>query len=124
VPEKGRYGTGLIFLPKDELEAEICMVAVSDLVEKEGLHLLAVRDVPVNSDILGEISKSNEPSIKQIFITGEGLSQDQLELKLYLLRKKVEKMILNSTLKDKRNSYVVSLSTKRIIYKGMLTSLQ
>lgn len=124
VPEKGRYGTGLIFLPKDELEAEICMVAVSDLVEKEGLHLLAVRDVPVNSDILGEISRSNEPSIKQIFITGEGLSQDQLELKLYLLRKKVEKMILNSTLKDKRNSYVVSLSTKRIIYKGMLTSLQ
>lgn len=124
VPEKGRYGTGLIFLPKDELEAEICMVAVSDLVEKEGLHLLVVRDVPVNSDILGEISRSNEPSIKQIFITGEGLSQDQLELKLYLLRKKVEKMILNSTLKDKRNSYVVSLSTKRIIYKGMLTSLQ
>lgn len=124
VPEKGRYGTGLIFLPKDELEAEICMVAVSDLVEKEGLHLLAVRDVPVNSDILGEISRSNEPSIKQIFITGEGLSQDQLELKLYLLRKKVEKMILNSTLKDKRNSYVVSLSTKTIIYKGMLTSLQ
>lgn len=124
VPEKGRYGTGLIFLPKDELEAEICMVAVSDLVEKEGLHLLAVRDVPVDSDILGEISKSNEPSIKQIFITGEGLSQDQLELKLYLLRKKVEKMILNSTLKDKRNSYVVSLSTKRIVYKGMLTSLQ
>lgn len=124
VPEKGRYGTGLIFLPKDELEAEICMVAISDLIEKEGLHLLAVRDIPVNSDILGDISKSNEPSIKQIFITSESLSQDQLELKLYLLRKKIEKMILSSTLKDKRNAYVVSLSTRRIIYKGMLTSLQ
>lgn len=124
VPEKGRYGTGLVFLPQDTTEAEICMVALSDLVEKDGLHLLAVRDVPVNSDILGEISKSNEPVIKQIFVTGEDLTQDQLELKLYLLRKKVEKMILNSTLKDKRNSYIVSLSTKRIVYKGMLTSLQ
>ncbi len=124
VPEKGRYGTGLVFLPKDETEADIYMVALADLVKKDGLNLLAVRDVPVNSDILGEISKSNEPQIKQLFITGDGLSQDQLELKLYLLRKKIEKSVLNSTLKDKRNSYIVSLSTKRIIYKGMLTSLQ
>lgn len=124
VPEKGRYGTGLVFLPKEESEAEIYMVVLADLVEKEGLKLLAIRDVPVDSDILGEISRSNEPQIKQIFVTGENLSQDQLELKLYLLRKKIEKAVLNSTLKDKRNSYVVSLSTKRIIYKGMLTSLQ
>jgi len=124
VPEKGRYGTGLVFLPKDQTEAEIYMVALSDLVEKDGLKLLAVRDVPVNSDILGEISHSNEPQIKQIFVTGDDFSQDELELKLYLLRKKIEKSVLHSTLKDKRNAYVVSLSTKRIIYKGMLTSLQ
>ncbi|MDU1903839.1 MAG: glutamate synthase large subunit [Dysgonomonas sp.] len=124
VPEKGHYGTGLVFLPKDETEAEIFMVALTDLIQKDGLNLLAVRDVPVNSDILGEISKANEPTIKQLFITGEQFSPEQLELKLYLLRKKIEKSILNSTLKDKRNSYVVSLSTKRIIYKGMLTSLQ
>jgi len=124
VPEKGHYGTGLVFLPKDESEVEIYMVALTGIIEKEGLKLLAVRDVPVNSDILGEISKSNEPQIKQIFIVGEGLSQDELELKLYLIRKKIEKVILNSTIKDKRNSYIVSLSTKRIIYKGMLTSLQ
>ena len=124
VPEKGRYGTGLIFLPKDEAEADIFMVALKDQIQKEGLNLLAVRDVPVNSDILGEISKANEPTIKQLFITGEEFNQQQLEMKLYLLRKKIEKSILNSTLKDKRNSYVVSLSTKRIIYKGMLTSLQ
>jgi len=124
VPEKGRYGTGLVFLPKDKMEAEIFMEALSDLIAKDGLNLLAVRDVPVNSDILGDISKANEPIIKQLFITGEGFTQEQLELKLYLLRKKIEKSILHSTLKDKRNSYVVSLSTKRIIYKGMLTSLQ
>ncbi|QIK55787.1 glutamate synthase large subunit [Dysgonomonas sp. HDW5B] len=124
VPEKGHYGTGLVFLPKDEMEAEIYMITLSDLIERDGLSLLAVRDVPVNSDILGETSRASEPTIKQIFVTGEGLSQDQLELKLYLLRKKIEKVILSSTIKDKRNSYIVSLSTKRIIYKGMLTSLQ
>ncbi|HCO67121.1 MAG TPA: glutamate synthase subunit alpha, partial [Dysgonomonas sp.] len=124
VPEKGRYGTGLVFLPKDEVEADIFMVALKDQIQKEGLDLLAIRDVPVNSDILGEISRANEPTIKQLFITGEKFTQEQLEMRLYLLRKKIEKSILNSTLKDKRNSYVVSLSTKRIIYKGMLTSLQ
>ncbi|MFV0467598.1 MAG: glutamate synthase large subunit [Dysgonomonas sp.] len=125
VPEKGKYGTGLVFLPQDQSEAEIYMVSLTDFAEKEGLHLLAVRDVPVDSDILGEISRQSEPQIKQIFVTGdESWTQDQLELKLYLLRKKIEKSVLNSTLKDKRNSYIVSLSTKRIIYKGMLTSLQ
>jgi len=124
VPEKGRYGTGLVFLPTDKVEADIFMAALSELIQKEGLFLLAVRDVPVNSGILGEISKANEPIIKQLFITGEEFTPDQLELKLYLLRKKIEKSILHSSLKDKRNSYVVSLSTKRIVYKGMLTSLQ
>ncbi|GAB6012109.1 glutamate synthase large subunit [Viscerimonas tarda] len=124
VPEKGHYGTGLVFLPKDKSEADIYMLTLSDLVEKDGLKLLAVREVPVNSDILGEISRANEPQIKQIFIVGDDLTPEQLELKLYLLRKKVEKAVLNSTMKDKRNSYIVSLSTKRIIYKGMLTSLQ
>ena len=124
VPEKGSYGTGLVFLPKEKSEAEIYMVALSDIIEKDGLKLLAVRDVPVNSDILGEISKSNEPQIKQIFIVGNGLSQDELELKLYIIRKKIEKVVLHSAIKDKRNAYIVSLSTRRIIYKGMLTSLQ
>ncbi len=84
VPEKGHYGTGLVFLPKDEMEAEIYMITLSDLIERDGLSLLAVRDVPVNSDILGETSRASEPTIKQIFVTGEGLSQDQLELKLNL----------------------------------------
>lgn len=128
VPEKGHYGTGLVFLPKGEAEMESCMITLTQYIDKEGLKLLAVRDVPVNSEILGEMAKSNEPHIKQIFVLGEeGLSQDELEHKLYLFRKKIEKEIFNSkifSLETKRAFYIVSLSTKRLIYKGMLSSEQ
>lgn len=128
VPEKGHYGTGLVFLPKGEAEMESCMITLTQYIDKEGLKLLAVRDVPVNSEILGEMAKSNEPHIKQIFVLGEeGFSQDELEHKLYLLRKKIEKEIFNSkifSLETKRAFYIVSLSTKRLIYKGMLSSEQ
>ncbi|PQL95848.1 glutamate synthase large subunit [Apibacter adventoris] len=124
VPERGRYGTGLMFLPKDEEEKEAAMMLLTNLILKEELHLLAVRDVPVNTHILGEISRSSEPVIKQIFITGDNFSKDVLELKLYLLRKKFERELLNSKIQDKRSCYIVSLSLKTIIYKGMLTSMQ
>ncbi len=123
VPSKGKYGTGLVFLPKDVQKSNDCLNVIKDYVEKEGLTLLAVRDVPVNSEILGEISASNEPDIKQIFITGN-LQQDELERKLYIVRKKIEKAIQQSKLAAERSFYIVSLSTKQMIYKGMLTSLQ
>ena len=124
VPEKGRYGTGLVFLPKDEEQAEPCMEVVKSVLEQEDLHLLAVRDVPVCSDILGEISRQNEPLIKQLFVTGDSFSSEELERKLYIVRKKIEKKILKSAMPDRRSFYIVSLSIQRIIYKGMLTSTQ
>ena len=124
VPERGKYGTGLVFLPKDEEQAQLCMDTLENVLAQENLNLLAVREVPVNSDILGEISRKNEPLIKQIFVVGEDLSCDNLERKLYIARKKAEKKILKSFLEDKRSFYMVSLSTQRIVYKGMLTSMQ
>ncbi|MFV0471187.1 MAG: glutamate synthase large subunit [Paludibacteraceae bacterium] len=126
VPSKGKYGTGLVFLPKDKKKGNLCLNIIKESVEKENLRLTAVRDVPVNSGILGEISHSNEPSIKQIFVTAQNtaLSQDDLEIKLYIVRKKIEKLISQSTLASDRSFYIVSLSTKQMIYKGMLTSLQ
>jgi len=123
VPAKGKYGTGLVFFPKDAKKTELCLNVVKDNVEKEGLKLLAIRDVPVNSDILGEISASNEPQIKQIFVTG-ATSQEELEHKLYVVRKKIENSIYKSNISKERSFYIVSLSTKQMIYKGMLTSLQ
>ncbi len=123
VPAKGKYGTGLVFLPKELKKAELCLNVIKENVEKEGLVLFAVRDVPVNSQILGEISASNEPQIKQIFITGS-TSQQELERKLYVVRKKIENSISKSNIAKERVFYIVSLSTKQMIYKGMLTSLQ
>jgi glutamate synthase (NADPH) large chain len=123
VPAKGKYGTGLVFLPKDAKKADLCLQVIRENVEKEGLHLLAVRDVPVNSDILGVISASNEPYVKQIFVTGAA-NQEDLEHKLYIVRKKIENSIAKSGLAKERSFYIVSLSTRQMIYKGMLTSLQ
>ena len=123
VPAKGKYGTGLVFLPKDTKKAELCLNVIKENVEKEGLTLLAIRDVPVNSNILGEISASNEPQTKQIFVTGS-TSQEELERKLYIVRKKIENSISKSSISKERSFYIVSLSTKQMIYKGMLTSLQ
>ena len=123
VPAKGKYGTGLVFLPKDKKKADLCINVIKENIEKEGLTLLAVRDVPVNSDILGEISASNEPATKQLFVTGN-LSQEDLERKLYTVRKKIENAIQKSSIAKDRSFYIVSLSTKQMIYKGMLTSLQ
>jgi glutamate synthase (NADPH/NADH) large chain len=93
VPEKGKYGTGLIFFPKEQMEYSLCLQMMKEILEKEGLNLLSLRDVPVNSEILGEASGANEPLIKQIFITG-GVNQEDLERKLFLVRKKIEKATL------------------------------
>ncbi|MDP4278720.1 MAG: glutamate synthase central domain-containing protein, partial [Bacteroidota bacterium] len=123
VPEKGHYGTGLVFLPKASKAFNQCMDLLKEGLLAEGLTLLAVRDVPVNSDILGEIAKSNEPAIRQIVVTGPE-KPEELERKLFIARKKIEKVVANSSISEKRSFYIVSLSTKRIIYKGMLSSTQ
>ena len=123
VPEKGKYGTGLCFMPKDELQQAIFLSMIKKHVEKEGLSLLSIRDVPVDSDVLGAVAKEAEPDIKQVFIIGCNDSI-LLERKLYMVRKRIEKDLLQSDLKDKDQCYIVSLSTKKIIYKGMLSSMQ
>lgn len=123
VPYEGKYGTGLVFLPKDAKEREDCIETIKYYISKEQLTLLHIRDVPVNSECLGEIALSNEPVIKQLFISGSG-TQDELDRKLYLLRKKIENHLATSKAVKERSFYIVSLSTKQMIYKGMLTSIQ
>ena len=119
VPEKGKYGTGLIFLPKDEGEQQAIWSVVIEEVEREGLVLMHLRSVPVRSEILGKEARATEPAVKQIFITmGESVHQEDLERKLYLVRKKIERRVQH------KDFYVVSLSSQRIVYKGMLTSMQ
>jgi glutamate synthase (NADPH/NADH) large chain len=123
VPERGKYGAGLVFFPKDDEQFALCQNIFEETLKEEGLSLLAVREVPVNSEILGEISRRNEPRIRQVFVVGEE-NPEKLERKLYVVRKKVENRILNSSLPDKKSFYIASLSSQRIVYKGMLTSTQ
>uniref|UniRef100_UPI0032164734 glutamate synthase large subunit n=1 Tax=uncultured Draconibacterium sp. TaxID=1573823 RepID=UPI0032164734 len=117
---QGKYGTGLVFLPKDELEANICLDILTKNIEAEGLTLVAYRDVPVDNSAPGEIAKTTEPAIKQVFVKGN-LEPDALERKLYIIRKLAEKEIRDSKLIHRQDFYQPSLSSKTIIYKGMLT---
>lgn len=116
VPEKGHYGTGLVFLPKDEAEQQTILSVFIEEVEREGLQLMHVRAVPTNSAILGKDALETEPAVKQVFVTGA--EPQTLERKLYIVRKKVEKRVAN------KDFYICSLSSKNIVYKGMLSSTQ
>ena len=117
VPEKGKYGTGLVFLPKDEAQRSAILSIMIEEIEKEGLTLMHLRKVPVNSDILGKDALATEPDIKQIFVTGCD-NQQELELKLYVIRKRIENKVAASDLAAKNDFYVASLSTRNIVYKG------
>ncbi|MCI7706079.1 MAG: glutamate synthase large subunit [Parabacteroides sp.] len=123
VPEKGHYGTGLVFLPKDQAAQKAFLQIIQEEMEAKGLTILCLRDVPVCSEILGKDALATEPAIKQLFIVGEE-DQQELELKLYGLRKRIEKRIASSSFVEKKDFYVVSLSTRSLIYKGMLESMQ
>ena len=123
VPEKGRYGTGLIFLPKEPKDQADILSIIIEETEKEGLTLMHLRNVPTCPEILGEAALAAEPDIKQIFITGF-TETETADRKLYIIRKKIENRIRNSSIATKDDFYIVSLSTKSIIYKGMLSSLQ
>ena len=123
VPEKGKYGTGLLFLPKDGKDQAVILSVIIEEIEKEGLTLMHLRNVPTCPEILGEAALANEPDIKQIFITGFTESETA-DRKLYIIRKRIENRIRKSDIPTREDFYIVSLSTKNIVYKGMLSSLQ
>ena len=119
VPEKGKYGTGLVFLPKEEKAQQEILSVMIEEIEREGLQLMHLRTVPTNPEVLGAAAREVEPAIKQIFVTG--VSEEDVpvfERILYKVRKRIENRI-----KD-QDFYICSLSNKNIIYKGMLTSGQ
>lgn len=119
VPEKGKYGTGLVFLPKDEAQQQDILSIMIEEIEREGLSLMHLRNVPTNPDCLGETALASEPDIKQLFVTGVTDNRvPYFERTLYLIRKRIERRVKN------KDFYICSLSSKNIIYKGMLSSLQ
>ncbi|MCF0177129.1 MAG: glutamate synthase subunit alpha, partial [Bacteroidales bacterium] len=123
VPEKGRYGVGMVFLPKEQEDNMAFSEIIEECLDAQGLEIMHTRSVPVESSVLGEMARETEPEIRQLFIIGCD-DTAALEDKLYLARKAMERMVLDSDIEDKSSCYVVSLSTSTMVYKGMLTSHQ
>ena len=119
VPEKGQYGTGLVFLPQDEKKQQEILAIMKEETEREGLQLMHLRSVPTDDSVPGKGAHEVEPAIKQVFITGKGeMETTLLERTLYKIRKRVERRISDE------DFYICSLSSRAIVYKGMLTSGQ
>jgi glutamate synthase (NADPH) large chain len=123
LPPEGKFGTGIIFLPRKEEEARECINVLGKIISEEGVEILGYRDIPRDSDVLGEISRAAEPAMTQILV-GADMEQIDLERKLFIIRKRTEKMIRESSLSQKNLFYLPSLSTRILVYKGMLTSEQ
>ncbi|MGB5553369.1 MAG: glutamate synthase central domain-containing protein, partial [Flavobacteriaceae bacterium] len=121
-PEPGDYAVGNVFLPQKENQRNLCTAILEENIKKQGLKLLGWRDVPVNRSVPGRIAMETEPFVKQVFIAKGDVGQNEFDfnLKLFIARKTTEHAILNSKLSESGFFYLPSLSTKIIIFKGLL----
>ena len=106
LPPEGQFGTGLLFLPRDKNDAAACENILLEIIKEEGVSLIGFRDVPVNNTVLGEISLASEPFIKQILLEAD-IKQDELERRLYIIRKRTERAIRESDIKEKKFFYKI-----------------
>ncbi len=127
LPPQGEYGVGMVFLPKEHASRMACEQELERAVQAEGQVFLGWRDVPVNLDMpMSPRVREKEPVIRQIFI-GRGndvIVQDALERKLYVIRKTASAAIQHLNLKHGKEYYVPSMSSRTIIYKGLLLADQ
>jgi glutamate synthase (NADPH) large chain len=120
LPKAGAYGVGMVFLPQNPEWRRRCEAAFEHVVAEEGLELLGWRDVPVNSESIGAQARRTEPVIRQVFLARGARDEAQFERKLYVVRKRGEKALQESTLEGKEYFYISSLSSNTIVYKGLL----
>ncbi|MFB4160780.1 glutamate synthase large subunit [Geomicrobium sp. JSM 1781026] len=123
LPNAGEYGVGMLFLPTDEGRRRAVLDLLESIAIEEQASVIGIRDVPVNEQGLGKTALAAKPYIQQVFITSSGLSSDVLERKLYVVRKRIEREV-KALLKEGDSFYFASLSTRTIVYKGMLTTDQ
>jgi glutamate synthase (NADPH/NADH) large chain len=127
LPPPGEYGVGMVFLPKEHASRLACEQELERAVKAEGQVLLGWRDVPVNRDMpMSPAVRVKEPVLRQIFI-GRGndvIVQDALERKLYVIRKTASAHIQALKLKHSKEYYVTSMSSRTVVYKGLLLADQ
>src|SRR5258708_1840652 len=125
LPPPGVYGVGMVFLPVEPSHRLLVEGILERIAREEGLTVLGWRDTPVNADAIGRVARASQRYIEQIFIRGASpLTQDELERKLYVVRRRAELEIDASDLPDKNFFYIPSLSSRTIIYKGLLLAPQ
>jgi glutamate synthase domain-containing protein 2/glutamate synthase domain-containing protein 1/glutamate synthase domain-containing protein 3 len=117
LPEPGRYGVGVCFLPSDEFAREHAERLIAEAVDAEGQTMLGWRDVPVEAEHCGTVARAAAPCIRQVFVGSAEADQDALERRLYVIRRVIERSELP-------NLAIASLSSRTVVYKGMLTAPQ
>lgn len=122
IPSYKQYAVGMVFLPKNEYQLDFCIDIFEKELKNQNLRILGWRDVPVNSNCIGDIATKSEPYIKQVFIdkNDQNLTDLEFNAKLFAARKITEHTVANSKLSEANYFYVPSLSTTTIIYKGLL----
>ncbi len=124
LPGAGAYGVGMFFLPQDDAQRQACEVLTEQVVAEEGGTFLGWRDVPVDSDVLGERARDDQPVIRQVFVSAAGLDQDALDRKLYVIRKQIQKRGLPLVGNDREAFYIASFSSRTLVYKGLMIASQ
>ncbi len=124
LPPIGQYGVAMLFLPQETKLRQRCEEITTLGVQADGLDVLAWRDVPTDNSCLGEIARSGEPVVRQLFLSGGDLGDEALERRLYVARKKIEKAVREALGGRADEFYVVSMSCRTIIYKGMFLAPQ
>jgi glutamate synthase (NADPH/NADH) large chain len=124
LPESSKYGVGMVFGSKDAKIRKQCEVILEAAISYYGMMVLGWRDVPFVSDCLGKIALEAEPVIRQIFVDGTDFQDEALERRLYLARRRAEKLVKDKFTDDAQDFYVSSLSCRTICYKGMFMARQ
>ncbi|HEY7307384.1 MAG TPA: glutamate synthase large subunit [Bryobacteraceae bacterium] len=125
LPPPGEYGIGMCFLPVEPQQRLACEGLLEKTAREEGLTVLGWRDAPVQVDAIGRVARASQPYIEQLFVgRPAGLTADQFERKLFVVRKRVEALVAASDMRDKGFFYIPSFSARTIIYKGLLLAHQ
>ena len=126
LPTQGEYGVGMLFLPPDDRNRHACERILEEAAEGEGQRVLGWRDVPTDNASLGVTARISQPVIRQVFIArgSQTTAGDDFERKLYVIRRLAEKRVSRSVLPGRGHFYIASLSSRTIVYKGMLNAEQ
>ncbi|HEY4761672.1 MAG TPA: glutamate synthase subunit alpha, partial [Thermoguttaceae bacterium] len=124
LPGLQQYGVAMVFLPRNEELRRRCERILDEKIEDEGLKVLGWREVPTDNSCLGDIARNSEPVISQVFISGEGRQDEELERRLYVARKRAERTVEQELGDRAEEFYVPSMSCRTICYKGMFLAPQ